>query len=379
MTHKFVPYCRHNIDENDIASVGNVLKGDWLTQGPQVSDFESSLANLIGAPTCVVSSGTAALHAVYSVLDLKPGDEIISTPITFIATQSTALLNGARVVFADIEADTVNLDPASVRSLITPRTRAVTVVDFAGHPADLNELKNITNANNILLIEDAAHSLGSKHNGELVGSQAYFTTFSLFATKNIATGEGGAVSSIHNSYLENIRGFTRQGVERRATHFLAEAHGDWYYEVQSVGLNYRLPDILCALGKSQLSRVEFFKDFRSKLFQLCCKVLSEFNFIDLPAQRNYADPMWHLFPARFPSEIRRQVFEKFKSAGISVQVNYIPTYFHPIFDKVVYPIGTCPKAEEFYSKEISLPMFVDKYLLSDEYLNRIFDVLVEFS
>lgn len=379
MIKKTVPYCRHNIDEADISAVVQVLNGEWLTQGPVVEEFENSLERLIGAPVSVVSSGTAALHSVFSVMGLETGDEIISTPNTFVATHATAMSCGAKIVFADIESDTGNIDLESVRSLITPRTRAVVAVDFAGHPCDLDKLRELTELEGVQFIEDAAHSLGSRYKGDYVGSQADFTTFSFFATKNIATGEGGAVSSRNNFNLAKIKRFSRQGVERRLTHLLSEPHGPWYYEVQSLGLNYRLPDILCALGNSQLSKLDLFKKFRSQLFQLYYNLFVEFDFLELPTQRDYADPMWHLFPLRFPSEIRRQVCDKFRAAGLFVQVNYIPAYFHPIFDRREYPIGICPRAEEFYSREISLPMFVDNYLLTDEYLNRIYEVINEFA
>ena len=209
-----IQYGRHSIDESDISAVVDVLKSDWLTTGPLVDEFEANLMKVTGAPTVVVSSGTAALHCAFQALELKPGDEIISPPLTFVATQATAILSGAKAVFADVDAETGNLDPNEALKSITPRTVAITTVDYAGHPGALDELRRIADEHRLYLIQDAAHSLGSTYFGKKVGEIADLTTFSFFPTKNIASGEGGAISSQNPELLQKAKLFARQGLIR---------------------------------------------------------------------------------------------------------------------------------------------------------------------
>ena len=199
-----IPYGRQSLNDDDIAAVVSALKGDWLTTGPLVEEFESALEKVVGAPCVSVSSGTAALHCAYAAIDLEPGDEVITPPITFIATQATAALFGAKIVFADVQPDTANIDPEAVEAAITPRTKAIVAVDYAGHPADLDELRAIADKHKVYLIEDAAHSIGSTYKGRPVGSIADITTFSFFPTKNMTTAEGGAVASIHPELLDEV-------------------------------------------------------------------------------------------------------------------------------------------------------------------------------
>ena len=247
-----IPYGRHSINDDDIAAVVAALKSDWLTTGPLVEEFESALEKVVGAPCITVSSGTAALHCAYAAIGLRPGDEVITPPITFVATQATAALFGATIVFADVLPDTANIDPQAVAAAITSRTKAIVAVDYAGHPADLDELRAIADRHGIYLIEDAAHSIGSIYKGRSVGSISDITTFSFFPTKNLTTGEGGAVASIHPELLEKAKRFSRQGLVRNSNEFKITDQGPWHQEVHEFGLNYRLPDLLCALGISQL-------------------------------------------------------------------------------------------------------------------------------
>lgn len=351
-----IPYGRQSINENDIEAVVAALQGDFLTTGPLVEKFESHLANEVGAPTTVVSSGTAALHCAYAAIDIKPGDEIITPPITFIATQATAAIMGAKIVFADVQQDTANLDPKAVEAAITTRTKAVVAVDYAGHPADMDELRTISDKYGIYLIEDAAHSIGSIYKGRPVGSLADITTFSFFPTKNMTTAEGGAISALNTELLDRARLFSRQGLIRDFSKFKMSDQGSWHQEVHNFGLNYRLPDVLCALGLSQLQRLAEFKKKRNEIFQAYTEAFAEIENLTLPGKREYVDPTWHLFPIRVPAEKRKSVFDQLRAAGIGVQVNYLPAYLHPVFDSEQYPTGLCPIAEKFYSEEISLPI-----------------------
>lgn len=362
-----IPYGRHSIDDEDIAAVVAALKSDWLTTGPLVEAFEKALQEVVGAPCVAVSSGTAALHCAYAAIDLQPGDEVITPPITFIATQATAALFGATIVFADVQPDTGNIDPISVDSAITPRTKAIVAVDYAGHPADLDELRAIANRHGVFLIEDAAHSIGSSYKGRPVGSIADITTFSFFPTKNLTTGEGGAVASIHPELLDKAKKFSRQGLVRNPNEFKVKDQGPWHQEVHEFGLNYRLPDILCALGISQIARLREFKDKKEIIFQTYKDALVDLDGIQTPAQREYVDANWHLYPIQVDSKKRLTIFSELRNSGIGVQVNYLPAYWHPVFRDKGLQKGDFPNSDKFYSQEISLPMFADlnkKELLS---------------
>lgn len=359
-----IPYGRHSINESDIAAVVAALKSDWLTTGPLVEKFEASIEGVVGAPCISVSSGTAALHCAYAAIDLMPGDEIITPPITFVATQATAALFGAKIVFADVQSDTANIDPQAAAAAITSRTKAIVAVDYAGHPADLDELRVIADRRGIYLIEDAAHSIGSIYKSRPIGSIADLTTFSFFPTKNMTTGEGGAVASIHPDLLARAKRFSRQGLIRNPKEFKIKDQGPWHQEVHEFGLNYRLPDLLCALGISQLTRLQEFKDKKKAIFQSYLDGLSGIRGIDLPIERSDMNINWHLFPARFDPLRRTNIFASLKKAGIGVQVNYIPAYWHPIFKDMGFRRGMFPNSDLFYSQEISLPMYSE--LTKDE-------------
>ena len=370
-----IPYGRQSISEADIIAVSKALRGEFLTTGPKVQEFESKLQHYVGAPAVSVTSGTAALHCAYAALGLQPGDEIITPPITFIATQATAVLLGANVKFADIQSDTGNLNPEAVERAITNKTPAIVAVDYAGHPADLRELLEIAKRNEILLIEDAAHSIGSTYRGARVGAIADITTFSFFPTKNITTGEGGAVTSRNPELLSKAQKFARQGLIREQSEFIYKNEGPWHQEVHEFGLNYRLPDILCALGISQINQIEDFKRTRTAIHEKYSESLGEVDELAIPVKREYVDPMWHLFPIRVPAKLRRPIFEELRKNDIGVQVNYFPAHLQPVFRRLGYNYGDFPVAEQFYSTEISLPMHVDTNMLDDKYFSKISSII----
>jgi dTDP-4-amino-4,6-dideoxygalactose transaminase len=354
-----IPYGKQSIDDSDLQAVAEALKSDFLTTGPLVARFENEIENVTGAPSVVVSSGTAALHAAYAAIGVQQGDEVITPPITFVATQATAALLGAKIVFADVLPDTYNINPALVEEAITPRTKAIVAVDYAGHPADLKELKEIAVRNGIYLIEDAAHSINSKYRGTPVGSIADLTTFSFFPTKNVTSGEGGAISSNNLELLDRARKFSRQGLVRESDKFEIKGEGDWHQEVHEFGLNYRLPDVLCALGISQIKRIDKFKLRRREIHKLYREGLEDIADLQLPTERAYVESNWHLFPLLTPPDRRREVFDKLRTQGIGVQVNYIPAYRHPAFRSYKIERKQFPVSEDFYSREISLPLFAD--------------------
>jgi dTDP-4-amino-4,6-dideoxygalactose transaminase len=369
-----ISYGRHSINQDDINAVTEVLRGDWLTTGPLVEKFESAISNYVGSPSVVVSSGTAALHSAYAAIGISEGDEVITPGNTFIATQATAALLGAKIKFADIQADTGNIDPNSVVKQITSKTKAIVAVDYAGHPADLAELKNIAESNNIILIEDAAHSLGSNYQGKRVGSIADITTFSFYPTKNITSGEGGAVLTKNPIFLERARLFSRQGLVRDPNKFKISTDAPWHQEVHNFGLNYRLPDILCALGLSQLKRIEAFKSRRKDIFEYYSKNIPLNSGVVLPTQKNDVDPMWHLFPIRVPEHCRRSLFDFLQTNEVGVQVNYFPAFMHPVFGQNNEKMSN-PETTKFYLEELSLPMSSH---LSDSNVEKVVDLIKKY-
>jgi len=370
-----IPYGRHDVDEDDIAAVVEVLRGDWLTTGPAVERFEEDLkARTGGVPVVAVSSGTAALHTAYAAAGIGPGDEVITPPITFIATQATAVMLGATIVFADVQPDTANIDPAAVEAAITSRTKAIVAVDYAGHPADMDELRVIADRHGLILIEDAAHSLGSTYRGRPVGSLADITAFSFFPTKNITTAEGGAVAVKDPQMLRKAREFARQGLVRDPSRHLIAGEGPWHQEVHKFGLNYRLPDLLAALGSRQLMRLDTFKSRRKLIKDAYDSIFKGLLGIGTPTERGYVSATWHLYPLQVDPSQRRRIFEQLRSLGVGVQVNYIPAYKHPAFARDAYMVAVCPNAERFYAGEISLPIYSG---LSDGEVARVVGAVLE--
>ena len=367
-----LPYGRQSIEQSDVDAVVAALGSDWLTTGPRVAQFEADLAEVAGAACVAVSNGTAALHTAYAAMGIGAGDVVITTPMTFVATASTAAMLGATVVFADVEEDTANLDPAAVEALVTPQTRAITAVDYAGHPAEYDQLRKIADNAGAKLLADAAHAIGSTYRGRPVGTLADLTTFSFFPTKNLTTAEGGAVASPDPELVRRARVFRTVGLVRDRARMRYPDEGGWHQEVHEFGLNYRLPDLLCALGSSQLKRLDTFKARRTELSARYDELLADVPGLRLPARRAWVDPMRHLYPVRVLGGRRREVFERMREAGIGVQVNYIPAYWHPVFEDLGYRRGMCPVAEGFYAEQLSLPLFVD---LSDADQDRVIETL----
>ncbi|NUR24774.1 MAG: aminotransferase class V-fold PLP-dependent enzyme [Catenulispora sp.] len=353
-----LPYGRQTITDEDVAAVAESLRSDWLTTGPEVAAFEADLAGWTdGVPVATVSNGTAALHVAYAAAQVGPGDEVVTTPMTFVATASMASILGATIVFADIEDDTANLDPEAARAAVTARTKVIAGVDYAGHPIEYDELRKVADDAGALLLADAAHAIGSTYRGRPVGSLADLTTFSFFPTKNLTTAEGGGVAARDPEVMKRARLFSKIGMVRDPQDMRRPDEGGWFYEVPAFGVNYRLPDVLCTLGRSQLRRLGAFKARRAELVARYNELLADLPGVRLPAQRDYVEPAWHLYALRVLDGRRREVYDKLRAEGIGVQVNYIPVYWHPVFEDMGYRRGMCPKAEQFYSEELSLPLF----------------------
>lgn len=369
-----LPYGRQSINDADIEAVAEVLRGDWLTTGPFVARFEEALAQYTGAKRVVsCTSGTAALHIAYAAAGIGPGDEVITTPMTFVATASGALACGAKVQFADID-ETANIAPDTVEALVNSNTKVVAGVDYAGQPVEIDRLNQIAHDTGAITVEDAAHSIGSHVGERAVGSMADITTFSFFPTKNMTTAEGGAVATLDEQLGQRAHEFHFIGLVRDKARMRYPDEGPWHQEVHEWGLNYRLSDVHAALGLSQLQRLEQFKVRRREIFERYQRDLVGIDGVETHTVRDGVDPIWHLYPARILDGRRREVFEKMRERGIGVQVNYIPVYWHPVFEDLGYKRGMCPNAERFYSEELSLPMFAD---LTDDQQTQVIETLAD--
>jgi UDP-4-amino-4,6-dideoxy-N-acetyl-beta-L-altrosamine transaminase len=352
-----LPYGRHHVDDADVEAVVGALRSDWLTTGPAVDEFEAAFAKATGAPHAVaLSSGTAALHAAAFVAGIGPGDEVITTPLTFAADANCVRYLGGTVVFADVRPDTLNLDPTKVEACITPRTRAIISVDYTGQPSDLDDLDAIGARRGITLIEDASHALGATYRGRPVGGLARLTTFSLHPVKHITTGEGGMVTTDDAALAARMRTFRNHGIT--AEHQRRE---DWRYEMVDLGYNYRLSDIQSALGLSQLPRLPEQIVRRREIAARYTRALAALPEIGLPVVLADRESAWHLYVVRLRLEAlrvgRAEIFQALRAENIGVNVHYIPVPWHPYYRDLGYRRGGWPVAEDAYERMLSLPIF----------------------
>jgi len=351
-----LPYGRQSISESDIAAVTDVLRSDWLTTGPKVGEFEEVFAAFVGARFAVgFNSGTSALHGAAFAAGLGLGDEAITTPMTFCATSNCVLYQGARPVFADISVDTLNLDPEQVQAKITSHTKAILPVDYAGHPADLDAMLEIAERHRLTVIEDASHALGAELRGRRVGQISHMTTFSLHPVKHLTTGEGGVVTTDRADLAETLRRFRNHGISSDARS--RQSAGQWQYEMVLLGMNYRLPDINCALGLSQIPRLPENLARRRAIAASYADQLAGVEGLTLPTVRDGVNPAWHLYPVRVGAQ-RAEVFRALRAENIGVNVHYIPVHLHPYYrERFGFVGGENPVAEAAYEGLISLPMF----------------------
>ena len=353
-----LPYGRQSLTEADITAVVDVLRSDWLTTGPRVGEFEEAVASMVGTRHAVsFSSGTAALHAATFAAGLEPGDEAITTPLTFCATANAVLYQGATPVFADVRPDTLTIAPDDVERRMTPRTKALMPVDYAGHPADLDALVTLADRHGVTVIEDAAHALGATYRGRRVGGISHMSAFSFHPVKHLTTGEGGMVTTDDAGLARRLRLFRNHGIDRDAR----ERHldGTWYYEMMALGYNYRLTDVACALGLAQLPRLESNLARRRAIAVRYQEVLAGTPNLALPHTDDGIAHAWHLYPVRvIPPVDRGEVFRALRAEGVGVNVHYVPVHLHPYYrDRFGYRGGEFPIAEAAYQQLISLPMF----------------------
>src|SRR5579871_4771846 len=357
----YLPYGRQSIEEADIEAVVATLRSDWLTTGPKVGEFEEAFAERVGAKYAIsFSSGTAALHGASFTAGLESGDEAITTPLTFAATANCVLYQGALPVFADVNRETLNIDPEHVERRISSKTKVILPVDYAGTPADLDAIRALAERNGLIVIEDACHALGAEYRGRKVGSISDMTVFSFHPVKHITTGEGGMVTTNNSKFAETLRRFRNHGISSDARQ--RQSAGQWHYEMVLLGFNYRLPDIVCALGIRQLKKLEANLSRRREIAAIYDAAFRQLPGIIPPVVKSDVNPAWHLYPIRLDLEKlsvhRGQIFRALRAENIGVNVHYIPVHLHPYYrDRFGYRGGEFPVAEAAYSQLISLPMF----------------------
>ena len=378
--HNFIPYGKQHLDDDDIEAVVKTLKSDWITQGPAISEFEKAVANKVGAQYAVaVATGTAALHCACFAAGIGKGDEIITSPITFAASGNCALFLGAAVRFVDIRPDTYCMDYQKLEEAITPRTKAIVPVDFAGQPCDMDEINAIARKHNITVIEDAAHSLGAVYKGKPVGALAPMTIFSFHPVKHITTGEGGMVVTDNKELAEKLMLFRTHGItnndncmilkEQAADNENPSQTGEnpdtrspWYYEMQELGYNYRITDIQCSLGLSQLKKLDHFITRRREIVQHYDEAFARSQYLITPHVEPDRQSAWHLYMLRLRldkmNKKRREVFEQLRALGIGVHVHYIPLHLQPYYRATFgYKRGDFPEAEAYYDSALTIPLF----------------------
>ncbi|WP_078378900.1 UDP-4-amino-4,6-dideoxy-N-acetyl-beta-L-altrosamine transaminase [Sutcliffiella halmapala] len=357
----YLPYGRQWIDEEDIAAVIKALKGDYLTTGPYIQLFEQKIADYVGAQYAVsFSNGTAALHGACFAAGIGKGDEVITTPMTFAASANCVLYQGGKVVFADIDYQTYNIDPVEIEKKITNKTKAIIPVNFTGQPVDLDRIFKVAEKYNLIVIEDAAHAIGAEYKGKKIGSLSDMTMFSFHPVKHITSGEGGVITTNNKEYYDKLIQFRSHGITREPSK-LNENHGPWYYEMQFLGYNYRLTDIQAALGCSQMNKLDMFVGKRNEIVSKYNEAFKSVHQITIPFQSPEVQSSWHLYIIRLHlDEInvgRKEIFESLQKQNIGVNVHYIPIHLLPYYQQLGYEKGSMPNAEQLYEEIISLPLF----------------------
>lgn len=378
----YIPYGRQSIDDADIEAVVKVLKSDYLTTGPAVAAFEKKVADYVGAKYAVaVSNGTAALHVACLAAGIGEWDEVITTPITFAASANCVLYCGGTPVFADIDPDTYNISPEELESKITPQTKAIIPVHYTGQPCDMDAILEIARKHDLLVIEDGAHALGASYKGKKIGSIADMTCFSFHPVKPVTTGEGGMIVTDNEELYRKLVLYRSHGITRdkdmmqqyeeqlhqSSDPALQEAAdmlrgdvidpGGWYYQQLELGYNYRITDISCALGASQMDKLDRFLERRRQIAKKYDEAFADIPQIKTPWQQEGCQSGWHLYMIQTMERSRREVFDGLRQAGIGVNVHYIPVYRHPYYQRNGYAGVHCLNAEAFYERAISLPIF----------------------
>lgn len=378
-----IPYGKQSIDRDDIRAVIACLQSDWLTQGPKVKEFEEALAGYCGARYAVaVSSGTAALHIACLAAGIRKGDEVITTPITFVASANCIVFCGGKPVFADIQKDTNNIDPKEIRRKSNLRTKAIIPVDFAGHPCDIENIHRIAKEYDLVIIEDGCHALGAQYKAQgskldvakqwlKVGTceHADMTVFSFHPVKHITTGEGGMILTNNADYYKKLNVLRSHGITKDLERFVSKDdvldktfYGPWYYEMQELGFNYRITDIQCALGLSQLKKLDSFVERRRAIAVHYNEAFKCIEAVKIPSEPENTQSSYHLYTLQVDfdriNKSRTDFMEELKMKEVSIQVHYIPVHLQPYYKKQFNcQEGDYPNAESYYRRTISLPLY----------------------
>ena len=358
----YLSYGKQLIDENDIKNVIDILNGDYLTTGPTVNKFEKMVCDYVGSKYAVAfSSGTSALHAACFVAGINSGDEVITTPMTFAASANCILYCKGKPVFADINPNTYNIDICEIEKKITNKTKAIIPVHFTGQSVDLDPILDLAKKYNLIVIEDAAHALGTKYKGRYIGSISDMTMFSFHPVKTVTTAEGGMITTNSKEIYEKLLLFRTHGITRNKDFMTNKNEGPWYYEQIDLGYNYRITDLQCALGISQMNKLDSFIKRRKELVRMYNEHLSSIEGIILQKEEDFSDTSRHLYIIRLELDKfkvgRKQIFEALLAENIGVNVHYLPVYLHPYYQKLGYKKGTCPNAESLYDSMITLPLY----------------------
>ena len=364
----YIPYGRQSINDDDIQAVVEVLKSDFLTTGPKVAEFERCVAEYTNTKYAVaISNGTAALHATCFAAGIGPGDEVITTPLTFAASANCVLYCGGKPVFADINPNTYNILPEEIEKRITSRTKAIIPVHFTGQACEMDEIQRIAKKHGLMVIEDGAHALGAEYKGKKIGGLSDMTTFSFHPVKHITTGEGGMIMTNDKELYKRLSLFRTHGITRNQD-FMTENQGDWYYEQLELGYNYRISDIQCALGISQMQRLPEFLRRRREIAEAYNEAFCDTEGILIPEQAKGTLNSWHLYVIQVIGGDRKEIFDRLRREGIGVNVHYIPVYKHPYYQRNGYGQVCCKNAEKVYGRMISLPIYPDLTEGEQEYV-----------
>jgi perosamine synthetase len=369
----FLPYGHQTIDDQDIAAVTSVLKGDWLTQGPKVEEFEKTIADYCGAKYAVaLSNGTAALHAACAVAGISSESEAIVTPLTFAATANAVVYCNGKPVFADIQENTLNIDPEQIIGKINSKTKAILSVDFAGYPADMENINSIAKSKNLIVIEDSCHALGAEYKGQKIGCLADMTVFSFHPVKHITTGEGGMILTDNDDFYQKLKIFRHHGIVKDNP-----TQGAWHYDIFQMGYNFRITDFQCALGISQMKKLDLFLKRRREIANTYDHAFSQMPEIMVQQVNSDVKHAYHIYVVQLYKERlkagRKEIFDALRAENIGVNVHYLPVHLHPFYkNQFSYKAGDFPKAEEYYTRAITLPIFP---AMTDEDVNDVIEAL----
>jgi UDP-4-amino-4,6-dideoxy-N-acetyl-beta-L-altrosamine transaminase len=354
----FLPYGLHSLDEEDIKAVVKALKGDWITTGPTIPEFEQTLCDYIGCKhAIVVNSGTSALDIAIATLKLPPGSEVITTPFTFVASANAILYNNCKPIFADIEKETRNINPQEIEKKISDKTKAILFVDFAGHPCEIKEIRELAEKHDLYLIEDAAHALGAEYRGQKIGASSHMTMLSFHPVKHITTGEGGAIVTNDDRFVEPLRQFRNHGLDRTTLDRFGPKAG-WAYDVKRLGRNYRMTDFQAILGISQLKKLDSFLSKRERIAQIYNERFAALHQFEIPTVKPYVRHAWHIYTVLVKDLNRDEFYQKMREQNIGVNVQYIPIYHFSYYqDHFNNSAKAYPVTEDVFTRILVLPLF----------------------